>query len=302
MQAPIALFAYKRPEHLRRCIAALAANPEASRSDLYIFSDASREASAAAGVDEVRAVIGSISGFARVVPVFREVNFGLARSIIDGVGRVCAEHGRVVVVEDDLVVSQHFLAYMNDGLTLYASDLRVASIHGYVYPAQIPLPETFFLRGTDCWGWATWSRAWQVFEPDAGKLLTQLRERGLAHSFDMDGVGPFISMLEDFIAGRNDSWAVRWHAATYLRGMLTLYPGLSLVNNIGIDGSGTHSGVLDMYAGVLADMPVKVERIELAENLVARGAFREFFASTRPSPPSRFLRRIRETARRVIRS
>ena len=302
MPAPIALFAYKRPEHLRRCIAALAANPEASRSDLYIFSDASREASAAAGVDEVRAVIGSISGFARVVPVFREVNFGLARSIIDGVGRVCAEHGRVVVVEDDLVVSQHFLAYMNDGLTLYASDLRVASIHGYVYPAQIPLPETFFLRGTDCWGWATWSRAWQVFEPDAGKLLTQLRERGLAHSFDMDGVGPFISMLEDFIAGRNDSWAVRWHAATYLRGMLTLYPGLSLVNNIGIDGSGTHSGVLDMYAGVLADMPVKVERIGLAENVVARGAFREFFASTRPSPSGRFLRRIRETARRVIRS
>jgi hypothetical protein len=191
---------------------------------------------------------------------------------------------------------------MNDGLDCYADAPQVASIHGYTYPLDAPMPETFFLRGADCWGWATWSRAWQAFEPDAARLLARLREQGLAQAFDLDGAGPYIRMLEDFIAGRNDSWAVRWHAATYLRGMLTLYPGRSLVNNIGIDGSGTHSGVLDLYQGALADVPVKVEPIELAENPVAREAFRRYFASTHPPAPNRVLRRLKDVVRRVIRA
>jgi hypothetical protein len=86
------------------------------------------------------------------------VHAGLAGSIIDGVSQVLGSHGRVVVVEDDLLLSPHFLSYMNDGLALYADDERVASIHGYRYPGTEPLPETFFLRGADCWGSSPSSR------------------------------------------------------------------------------------------------------------------------------------------------
>ena len=47
---------------------------------------------------------------------------------------------------------------------------QVASIHGYIYPID-GLPETFFIRGADCWGWATWKRAWNIFEADGQKLF-----------------------------------------------------------------------------------------------------------------------------------
>jgi len=300
--APIALFAYNRVEHVRAAIESLRNNTEAGWSDLYVFADAARQVGQQPAVDAVRAYLATITGFASITIVHREHNFGLAKSIISGVTQVCASHGRVIVLEDDLVLSPHFLRYMNDGLDCYAEAQQVASIHGYNYPLDVSLPETFFLRGADCWGWATWSRAWQAFEPDAAKLLRQLRDAGLARDFDFEGAGPYMRMLEDFVAGKNDSWAVRWHAATYLRGMLTLYPGRTLVKNIGIDGSGTHSGELDLYKGDLADAPVTVRPLDLAENPAAHAAFQRFFSAThaRVSYPHRLARRLRNAVRRVL--
>jgi hypothetical protein len=274
-------------------IESLQRNPEARHSDLLVFSDAARRDEDRGKVDAVRAYIATISGFKSVGVIAREHNLGLAKSITGGVTQVCATHGRVIVLEDDLLLSPHFLRYMNDGLERYARAPQVASIHGYNYPLDVQLPETFFMRGADCWGWATWSRAWQVFEPDAAKLLGWLNQRGLAREFDLDGAGPYIRMLEDFIAGKNDSWAVRWHASTFLQGMFTLYPGRSLLRNMGTDGSGTHAGAVDIFDGGLTERPVAVDAIEIAESGVAREAFKRYFRSARPSVIARIMRRVR---------
>jgi len=109
----------------------------------------------------------------------------------------------------------------------------VGSIHGYWYPVDRQVPETFFLRGASCWGWATWSRAWQLFEGDGRQLLAELERQGLTHRFDLDGAMAYTRMLKDQIAGKNNSWAIRWHAAMFLAGRLQLSPGTSLVRNTG---------------------------------------------------------------------
>ena len=296
MPAPIALFAYKRPDHLRRVLDALAANPEAATSDIFVFSDAPRDAAATAGVEAVRQLLRGPHGFARLTPVLRDCNLGLARSIIDGVGRICDSHERVIVLEDDLEVAPYFLAYMNSALAHYSDEERVASIHGYTFPVPETLPETFFLRGADCWGWATWRRAWHLFEPDGASLLEALQARGLTNAFDLDGAYGFTSMLRDQIAGRNDSWAIRWHAATFLANKLTLYPGRSLVQNIGADGSGTHVDRTDAYRVRLATARVEVRAIPVEESTVARGAFARFLTSIRPSVWRRLSGRLRRLA------
>jgi hypothetical protein len=291
LYAPIALFVYNRADHARRTLASLLANQEASGSELYIFSDAPRNPGAAAGVAEVRAAMREVEGFASVQLVEREKNLGLAASIVDGVGRLCRERGRVIVLEDDLELSPYFLRYMNDALSLYAAEPKVASIHGYVYPVQGDLPDTFFMRGADCWGWATWGRAWQAYEPDAQLLLRQLRERNLVEDFDFGGKAGYVRMLEDFIAGRNDSWAVRWHAAAYLKEMFTLYPGQSLVRNLGHDGSGTHSGTANPFDSGLARNPVPVLPVEITESPAGRAAFLGYFRKLHPPLVIRALRR-----------
>jgi hypothetical protein len=298
--APVALFGYRRPEHLRLTVESLRANAQAGATHLTVFCDAARSPEHADAVAAVRAYADAISGFASVTVVKREHNLGLARSIIDGVTRLCEAHGRVIVVEDDLLLSPHFLRYMNDGLALYEGDAGVASIHGYCYPVADPLPETFFLRGADCWGWATWQRAWSRFEPDGARLLSALQARSLTHAFDLDGQYGFTRMLGEQIAGRNDSWAVRWHATCFLEGLLTLYPGRSLVHNLGNDASGTHCGRSSALDQVVATSPVRVERIPTQENATARRAVIRFLHAGRSNVLTRSvvaLRRLLEGSR-----
>jgi hypothetical protein len=275
-RAPIALFAYCRPDHLAKTVAALRANPEAKNSILYVFSDAAKDVSAAEGVQQVRELLQRVDGFAKIELVVHSQNLGLARNITEGVSAVLAKHDAVIVVEDDVVASPFFLGFMNNALAFYRDEGRVGSISGFSYP--VAAPETFFIRGADCWGWATWRDRWCHYSPDGSKLLAQLNERGLADAFDLEGAMAYTQMLKDQIAGRNDSWAVRWHASCFLRDLLILYPGKTLVHNSGNDGSGTHATTIDdSFMSDLCQKPVTLRRIPIAQDATAREAIRQFF-------------------------
>ena len=273
--APIVLFVYNRPEHARRTVEALKNNMLAKESDLIVYSDAPRVQTHAGRVREVRDYVRQIEGFKSVSVIERETNFGLARSVIDGVTEIVEKYGRIIVLEDDMVTSRYFLTYMNDALEYYENEDSVISIHGYCYPIS-GLPETFFLKVADCWGWGTWKRGWDLFEADGRKLLAQLEQKELLNRFDLFGAYGYSKMLKDQIEGKNSSWAVRWYASALLADKLTLYPGQSLVSNIGSDGSGTHYGIGGRMDVILCDRPIKIGEAEVSENMRALGKWQDF--------------------------
>ena len=275
--APICLFVYNRPFHTEQTIKHLRENHLASDSELIVFSDGPKDKKGAVKVKEVRSIVHSITGFKKTHVIERESNYGLSKSIIEGVTQVINEYGRVIVVEDDLITSPYFLEYMNQGLRLYSDDQTVASIHGYVYPVATELPETFFIKGADCWGWATWKRAWDHFEPDGRKLLKKLKENNLTREFNFNNSYPYTRMLKNQIKGKNNSWAIRWYASAFLQNMLTLYPYPSLVKNIGFDNSGTHSGISGIFTGNLHSGPIEIRKTEVTENMLVRKSFEKFF-------------------------
>jgi hypothetical protein len=280
--APIALFVYNRLVHTRETVAALRNNTLARESDLFIFSDGPRDRADRRLIAPLRQYLGTIDGFRSVSVITRDRNLGLAGSIIGGVTDLVNRFGRLIVVEDDLVTSRYFLSYMNQGLSIYEHHEQVGCIHGYVYPTRSRLPETFFVRGADCWGWGTWSRGWRLFESDGRKLLAALEQRGLTRSFNHDDSFDSVGMLRGQIAGKNDSWAVRWHASAILAGKLTLYPGRSLVKNIGFDGTGTHaSNTPDMFRVEISDQDIRLEAIPVEESAVGRNAFVQYFRNLR---------------------
>ncbi|MFQ7114364.1 glycosyltransferase family 2 protein, partial [Hallella bergensis] len=205
--APILLFVYNRPQHVKRALGSLLQNREAAASDLYVFSDAARSAEDAAAVEMVRKEIADIQGFRSVSVVERNENFGLARSIIEGVTSIVNRYGRVIVLEDDLVVSPYFLRFMNDALEVYKDEPRVGHIQACDFIQSPALPDTFLIKWTGSWGWATWQRAWELFNPNGQELLDQLCERRLTKQFDFNGKYGFTRMLRQQIEGKNNSWA-----------------------------------------------------------------------------------------------
>ena len=273
--APVVLFAYRRPDHLRRALDSLAANSGADLTHVSIYCDGAKSAADGDAVEQVREIAriaNDTSKFASVRVIERDHNMGLANSVISGVTEALKDHNRVIVMEDDLVVSPDFLEYMNQALELYANNDEVISIHGFMYSVPPVLPQTVFLRGADCWGWATWRRGWELFEPDSQKLLKELDRSPDRAQFDFDGAFPYRQMLKDQAAGVIDSWAVRWYASAFLANKLTLYPGQSLVENIGQEGSGTHSESATSHEVQARAFNLPLERIVITESAPARKA------------------------------
>lgn len=281
MLAPILLFAYNRPRHLQHTVEALAHNPLAQESELFVFSDGARTEDDREDVELVRSYIHTIEGFKTVHRIERDRNYGLAANIIDGVTDIVNRYGRVIVLEDDLVTAPGFLQFMNDALDTYADEPRVGHIQAYDFTQNPRLPETFLIKFTGSWGWATWQRAWQHFNPDGQYLLNELHRRHLTRRFDFNGKYGFTRMLRRQVEGKNNSWAIRWNASLFLQDILSLNVGRSLVQNEGFDGSGTHCGTDHLYEARLYKERLRVEKISpVTENLEARKIFERYYART----------------------
>ncbi|MDH4229810.1 MAG: hemolysin activation protein [Nitrospirota bacterium] len=175
--------------------------------------------------------------------VARDENRGLARSIAGTVTELCEQHGRVIVVEDDFVLAPDFLNYMLLALDRYADAENVYQVSGFMFPAEHPVsPDAFLMPLTTTWGWATWERAWQIFDWNAEGALEALTDPDTRRRFDLDGRYPYANMLEDRLAGKNDSWGILWWWAVFRARGLCVHPRRSLVRVEGFDGSGTHCG------------------------------------------------------------
>lgn len=293
--APILLFVYNRPEHVRRNIQTLLKNELAAESELFIYSDAAKDETSQAAVKEVRAFIRSIQGFKKITITERAENWGLARSIIDGVTTQINRYGRVIVLEDDLVVAPHFLQFMNDALETYRDEERVGHIQACDFTHDPSLPDTFLIKWTGSWGWGTWDRAWKHFNADGKALLTELESRKLTYTFDFNGKYGYTRMLRRQIEGKNNSWAIRWNASLFLKGILSLNVGKSLVQNEGFDGSGTNCGGGGLYASELYMERLPVKKISpIEENIQARNAYVRYYARTN-SFMAKAIRRIKRT-------
>jgi hypothetical protein len=240
--APVVLFVYNRPIHTKKVLDALSKCKESKNTILYIFSDgqvSNATQDLLKKINDVRNLITNEKRFLKVITIFSDTNKGLAESVIYGISFVLNQHSKIIVLEDDLVVSRYFLEYMNDGLSIYASNSTIGSICAYWEDSIEPSKgqKYFLLNGGDCWGWATWSDRWSVFERNAEKIKMQLLLENKVSLFEFGGM---MDMLDKQIKNEISSWHIRWHGSLILNSFKSVYPGKSFIHNIGLDGSGTH--------------------------------------------------------------
>lgn len=238
--APVAVFAHKRADHLRRTLTALAQCTSADKTDVIIFLDGPKDNSQVTDVSNTLAVANYSYAFKSCTVHARDKNVGLKRNIIEGISSILCDHDAVIVLEDDILCSLDFLVYMNKFLKLYSQEDRVWHINGWNYNCEFQSPEKYyFSRVMNCWGWATWKDKWEKLELDAEaacRSLTFIERK----QFNCDWTFPFFSQLLGNAMGVNNTWAILWYYTIFKHDGLCLSPRHARSYNIGNDGSGTH--------------------------------------------------------------
>lgn len=240
------LFGYNRPDHMRQTLDYLAQADGAVKSPLWIFCDGPKPGTDPAQVEAVRALAHDpqwVRKFASVKVAAAAHNKGLARSIISGVSAVMDEAGRAIVVEDDVLVAPDFLRFMNDCLEFYKDDQSVGSITGFSPLTEAPSGYTHDIMALprNCsHGWATWANRWQQVDWEARDATKLARAPALRRRFNAAGNDRF-GRLQRQLAGKIDSWSIRFGLWQTLAHRHTIYPVDNRVQNIGYDGSGVHT-------------------------------------------------------------
>ena len=280
MTAPIIVFSFNRPEHLKKTLEALARNDLAEESILYIYCDGAKGNASDEQIECVeqnRQVAHAAGGFKEVLVIERESNYGLANNIIGAVTETVNKYGRVITLEDDVITSRGFLRYMNDALDLYESDEKVMHISAYMYPHKKKLPDTFFYEVPyPGGGWATWKRAWDHFSNDIDELYAYWSPRW--REFNKYGGNYLQKQLEANKRGTLYTWFIKWHGVLLREGGLTLYPGVSLTNNIGFDGSGENCSAMSKFDILDPADYITVRRISIKVNKRAARVIYHFYS------------------------
>lgn len=278
MLAPIILFVYNREEHTRKTLEALKMNFLAKESILYIFSDGAKTEKDQEKVWSVRSLVKKYSSdFFETHIVEADKNQGLAASVISGVSKVIEGYGKVIVVEDDIVTSPYFLTYMNEALNYYADNKKIWSISGYTMPMRSLRKykkDVFLSYRASSWGWGTWLDRWQIIDWEISDYNEFRINKERICKFERGGKD-LPCMLEDQRQGKIDSWAIRWCYWQSKCDMLTIYPRVSLVQNIGYDGSGTHGGNEEVFGNCRVAREAK--RYDFSDVELDRKITREFY-------------------------
>lgn len=286
--SPVILFTFKRPEHTRITLDALANNALAESTILYIYCDGPKETASKIDLENInktREIAEKETRFKEVIVIKKEKNQGLANSIVSGVSEVVKKHGKAIIIEDDIITAPSCLTFFNKALEMYKEDESVFSISAYRPPSgKTPETDSFFLPFSFPWGWAVWKRSWDKFVPDSILLKKQIDKRGLQKQLNFSYY-PYYQMLQNDIEGKVSSWFVRFYAHHLLNNGLCLYPGISLTKNIGFDSTGEHCNTEDDYFSKVPFGDIyDISRKELKVDPIIWKKYKQEFRDREPNP------------------
>ncbi|MBQ9607344.1 MAG: glycosyltransferase [Lachnospiraceae bacterium] len=293
MNAPVIIFAYNRSEKLKACIDSLTSCDGHEESEVFVFSDGAKGSEDAGRVSGVREYLERLEdkhGFKSIAVEKRLENFGLARNVISGVTEIIEKYGRVIVLEDDLVVTKDFLSFMNEALDFYEPEQKIWSVTGYGIPVENAAGygrDVYYSYRASSYGWGTWLSRWRSVDWDMKSYDRVMKDKDLRRKFERGG-RDLTRILKDQHMGLVDSWAIRWCLSQSLQDRYTVYPVKSFVSNTGHDGSGTNDIKTDQDNKSLHKYGETVKLEHLSPDKKICRAFYNYYSS----PGKRLLRNL----------
>ena len=249
---PVVFIIFNRPDLTERVFEAIA---KAKPKRLLVIADGPRFPEEAEKCQKARAVIKKVDWDCKVDKDYSDMNLGLERRVSTGLDWAFNRVSEAIILEDDCVPHPTFFRFCQELLERFRNDRRIMVISGQ--NLQFGNNHTnysyYFSRYNHCWGWASWRRAWQLFDFDM-KLWPEIRDgqfftKMFSNAYD---ASYWTNIFQSLYDGRLNSWAYRWTLTCWINSGLTILPSVNLISNIGFGIGASNTADANSF---LANMP-----------------------------------------------
>jgi len=250
--APLVVFTHLRINKLKKCILSIKGCYQSKNTHLYIISDGPVDQTQYLKVHKIRKYIKLIKGFKKISIILRKKNFGLSKNITNGVSKIINKHGKIIVLEEDMIVRKDFINFMNLNLEKYENENKVWHVSGWNYNINIQSNlDAYFIRTMNCWGWGTWKNCWIKYKKNPKKIIDTWSKKKI-FKFNFDNNLNFFSQITRNHKKIINTWAIFWYATIFENNKLCVNPTVTLVENIGIGYEATNTfNVKDIFKSKL---------------------------------------------------
>lgn len=241
---PIVLFAYNRPYHFKKVINSIEKTKDIKKYKIYFFCDGPKSHLDKNKIKEIKKIISKKKKINFYKTTFRDKNLGLARNIIKSLNEVFKTNKAAIIIEDDIILNHKAISFINFYLNRFYKKENIGSVsaHSYIDNLKTKKKLIYYLsKRHSSWAWGTWSYIWK-------KINWSKTKRVNIFKTDFDNLGNDMKLL---LWGQNNkyinSWAIRFNYFCFENNLKSFQPRYSKIQNIGLDGSGTHGFIKKKY-------------------------------------------------------
>jgi hypothetical protein len=233
---------FNRPKVTRAAFQQIA---QAQPAKLMIAADGPRAdvATDLARCEEVRSIVSEITWPCEIQTAFSDTNLGPETHVPKAISLALDMDEAVIIIEDDCIVNEQFHPFCEELLSRYRNDERVMTVSGTSFIGrnwESPGTSYYFSRYPACWGWATWKRAWQFYDPALPDWSTLRQTSWLTGVFGHTANAAYWKQAFDEYF-HHPSWDTAWFYACLTQYALSVSPAQNLVTNIGWGAEATHT-------------------------------------------------------------
>lgn len=241
LETPVLFMTFNRPDETKRVFEAIR---KAKPKEIFISSDGPRNAEEGKKVDEIRKyILKSVDWDCKVKTLFHKKNLGCKNGCVSAITWFFEDVEQGIILEDDCMPDQSFFRFCQEMLERYKNNERIIHITGTNTDGISDLDPSYFFSGvSDMWGWASWRRAWKMYDVKMSEWpkynsFSKLKKLGYR------GILSRIKMLRLFrmtYSGEINTWDYQWDFIFKVRKKLSIVPKMNMITNIGV-GGGTHT-------------------------------------------------------------
>lgn len=247
LEVPVVFLIFKRPETTEKVFQKIRA---AKPKTLFVIADGSRpdRLGEAELCEATRKIVEKVDWDCDLQKNFSDVNMGLRERVASGLTWVFNQVDEAIILEDDCLPNLSFFQFCEECLCKYREDERIMMVCGtnLLGEWKADTQSYCFSYHSHCWGWATWRRAWQHYDPEMNLWLnSEIKERIKDVVCDRKRFEIYQKQFDAVYSNKINSWALRWLCARLSQSGLAIIPSRNLISNIGFGENATNTFTRD---------------------------------------------------------